>query len=104
MLVNGGDLQEELSKLTAANFLLVLSQYNGNGAKVTLEAIRTERKSNAGIIIDHGRQKFHHSRPSSIIIDFSVLKLLLYGAYYNLVQDALCNFTALVCRMTRVSR
>ncbi|KAJ5194515.1 uncharacterized protein N7498_007953 [Penicillium cinerascens] len=88
ILVSGGNIQAELFKLTA-----VLSQYNENGEKVTLEEIRTVRKSYAGIIIENGRQKFYHSRPSSIIIDFSVLKLLPYGAYYNLVQHPMLFVT-----------
>lgn len=95
MLVNGGKLQEELSKLaTNAGLPLLGSSANltGTGTKVTVEEIEPEIKSVASIIIDYGRQKFSQARPSSTMIDFNELRVLRFGACYSVIQDVVSRF------------
>lgn len=95
MLVNGGKLQEELSKLaTNAGLPLLGSSANltGRGTKVTVEEIEPEIMSVADTIIDYGRQKYSHPRPSSTMIDFNDLRVLRFGACYNVIQDAVSRF------------
>lgn len=95
MLVNGGPLQERLSRLAAdAELPLLGSSANltGTGTKTVVEDIEAEVKSAADIVIDYGRAKFNHPRPSSTIIDFSHLKAIRYGACYDVIQDAFQRF------------
>lgn len=95
MLVNGGPLQENLSRL-AANAELPLfgssANLTGAGTKTVVEDIEPEVKTIADIVIDYGRAKFNYPRPSSTMIDFSDLRLLRYGACYDVVQDVFKRF------------
>lgn len=95
MLVNGGPLQEELSRLATDAGLCVLgssANVTGTGSKTVVEDIEPEIRAVADIIIDYGRQKFHHPRPSSTMIDFRGVRPLRYGACYDTIQDAMQRF------------
>ncbi len=95
MLVNGGKLQEELSKLaTNAGLPLLGSSANltGTGTKGTVEEIEPEIKSAADIIIDYGQQKYSYPRPSSTMINFNDLRVLRFGACYSVIQDVVSRF------------
>lgn len=93
MLVNGGPLQENLSQLAANARLPLLGSANltGTGTKTVVEEIEPEVREAADIVIDYGRVKFH-PRPSSTMIDFQNLRLLRYGACYDVVQDVFWRF------------
>jgi tRNA A37 threonylcarbamoyladenosine synthetase subunit TsaC/SUA5/YrdC len=95
MLVNGGVFQDELSRMTADEELPLMgssANLTGKGTKRTVEGIEPEILAVADIIIDYGRQKFHYPRPSSTMVDFQNMRLLRYGACYDVVQDALWRF------------
>ncbi|KAJ5453465.1 uncharacterized protein N7458_004421 [Penicillium daleae] len=95
MLVNGGELQEELSKLAAnAELPLLGSSANltGTGTKVAVEEIEPEITAVANIIVDYGRQKYSQPRLSSTMIDFNNLRVLRFGACYSVIQDVLSRF------------
>ncbi|CRL28566.1 DHBP synthase RibB-like alpha/beta domain [Penicillium camemberti] len=95
MLVNGGALLEELSRLAALEKLALMgssANITGKGTKTVVEDIEPEILEVADIVIDYGRQKFHHPRASSTMIDFRTMKVVRYGACYNVVQDALWRF------------
>lgn len=95
MLVNGGKLQEELSRLASdAELPLLGSSANltGTGTKVTVEEIEPEIKAAADIIIDYGRQKYSHPRPSSTMINFNDLRVLRFGSCYDVIQDVFSRF------------
>ncbi|RJE24934.1 Telomere recombination [Aspergillus sclerotialis] len=95
MLVNGGQFQEELSRLaTEAGLPLMGSSANlsGKGTKTVVEDIEQEVRDAADIIIDYGRQKFSYPRPSSTMFDFKHMRLLRFGACYNVIQDAFQRF------------
>lgn len=90
MLVNGGPLQEELSRLaTEAGLPLMGSSANltGKGTKVLVEDIEPEILAVADIIIDYGRRKYSFPRASSVMIDFRKVELLRFGACYDVIQD-----------------
>ncbi|OJJ37936.1 hypothetical protein ASPWEDRAFT_50922 [Aspergillus wentii DTO 134E9] len=95
MLVNGGQLQDELSRLaTEAGVPLMGSSANltGQGTKTLVEDIEPEILAAANIVIDYGRQKYHHPRPSSTMFDFKHMKLLRFGACYEVIQDVFQRF------------
>ncbi|KAJ5465554.1 hypothetical protein N7530_009341 [Penicillium desertorum] len=95
MLVNGGALLEELSRLAALEQLPLMgssANITGKGAKTVVEDIEPEILEAADIVIDYGRQKFRHPRVSSTMIDFRTMKVVRYGACYDVVQDALQRF------------
>lgn len=95
MLVNGGGLLDELSQLAALDELALLgssANITGKGTKTVVEDIEPEILKVADIVIDYGRQKFHYPRASSTMIDFRIMKVVRYGACYNVVQDALWRF------------
>lgn len=95
MLVNGGALLEELSRLAALEKLALMgssANIKGRGTKTVVEDIEPEILELADIVIDYGRQKFHLPRASSTMIDFRAMKVVRCGACYNVVQDALWRF------------
>jgi hypothetical protein len=98
MLVNGGEFQEELSKLaTDAELPLLGSSANltGTGTKVAIEEIEPEIRAVADIIVDYRRQKYSHPRPSSTMINFDELRVLRFGACYEVIQDVFSRFYGL---------
>ncbi|KXG52928.1 uncharacterized protein PGRI_081830 [Penicillium griseofulvum] len=95
MLINGGALLDELSRLASLEKLPLMgssANLTGKGAKIVIEDIEPEILEVADIVIDYGRQKFDHPRASSTMIDFRTMKVVRYGACYDVVQDALCRF------------
>lgn len=106
MLVNRGELQEKLSKLTTnAELPLLGSSANltGTGTKVALEEIEPEIRAAVDIVIDYGRQKYSHPRPSSTMIDFNKLRVLRFGACYHVIQDVFSRFYS-ICLPTDPGR
>jgi hypothetical protein len=98
MLVNGGEFQEELSKLaTDAELPLLGSSANltGTGTKVAIEEIEPEIRAVADIIVDYRRQKYSHPRPSSTMINFDELRVLRFGDCYEVIQDVFSRFYGL---------
>ncbi|PKY09395.1 hypothetical protein P168DRAFT_315402 [Aspergillus campestris IBT 28561] len=78
MLVNGGGLQEELSRLTTAAGLPLMgssANISGTGTKVVVEEIEPEVRAAANIIIDYGRQRYSYPRASSTMIDFGSMRV-----------------------------
>ncbi|KAJ5200849.1 hypothetical protein N7491_008346 [Penicillium cf. griseofulvum] len=95
ILVNGGDLLDELSRLaTLEKIPLMGSSANitSKGAKIIVEDIEPEILKVADIVLDYGRQQSHHPRASSTMINFRTMKVVRYGACYDVVQDALWRF------------
>lgn len=95
MLVNGGPLQEELSRLaTEAGLPLMGSSANltGEGTKSLVEDIEPEIRAAADIVIDYGRCTFSTPRPSSTMYDFKHMKLVRFGACYDVIKDAFQRF------------
>ncbi|KAJ5184048.1 hypothetical protein N7492_001664 [Penicillium capsulatum] len=95
MLVNGGRLQDEISRLATDAGLVVLgssANLTGMGSKTVVEDIEADVKAAADIIIDYGRQKFQYPRASSTMIDFKNMNVLRYGACYDVIQDVASRF------------
>jgi len=95
MLVNGGKFQEELSRLASeAGLPLMGSSANltGKGTKSAVEDIEPEIREAADIIIDHGRQRYSSPRPSSTMFDFKNMRLMRFGACFDVIQDAFWRF------------
>lgn len=95
MLVNGGALVEELSRLATLEELPLMgssANITGKGAKTVVEDIEPDILRLADIVVDYGKQKFHSPRVSSTMIDFRTIKVIRYGACYDVVQDALWRF------------
>ncbi|KAF9249750.1 hypothetical protein DTO013E5_8251 [Penicillium roqueforti] len=95
MLANGGGLLEELSRLAAIEELPLMgssANISGKGTKTVVEGIEPEILEVADIVVDYGTQKFHHPRASSTMIDFSTMKVVRYGACYDVICDALWRF------------
>ncbi|KAK5168298.1 uncharacterized protein LTR77_006867 [Saxophila tyrrhenica] len=76
MLVNGGQLQDELARLALE-------------AGTPVMDIEPQILEAADIVIDYGRQKYNTPRTSSTMFDFKNMKLLRYGACYDVVKDTL---------------
>jgi tRNA A37 threonylcarbamoyladenosine synthetase subunit TsaC/SUA5/YrdC len=95
VLVNAGRLAEEISRLATIESLPVMgssANITGKGTKTTVEDIEPEVLNAADIVIDYGKQKFHYPRASSTMLDFRTMKVLRYGACYDVVQDSLWRF------------
>ena len=95
MLVNGGSLQDELSRLaTEAGLPLMGSSANltGKGTKSLVEDIEPEILAVADIVIDYGKRKYSLPRPSSTMIDFRNVEMMRFGACYDVIQDVFKRF------------
>lgn len=95
MLLNGGPLQEELVRLSMkAGVPLMGSSANltGKGTKSRLEDVEPEILAVADIVIDYGKRKHTYPRASSNMIDFRTMKLLRYGASFDVLQDVMRKF------------
>jgi tRNA A37 threonylcarbamoyladenosine synthetase subunit TsaC/SUA5/YrdC len=89
MLVNGGKLQEEISRLaTEADLPLMGSSANmtGKGTKSLVEEIEPEIIAAADIIIDYGKRKYSVPRTSTTMINFKNMELIRFGACYDVVR------------------
>ncbi|KPI35317.1 uncharacterized protein AB675_9947 [Cyphellophora attinorum] len=89
MLVNGGKLQEEISRLaTEADLPLMGSSANmtGKGTKSLVEEIEPEIIAAADIIIDYGKRKYSVPRTSTTMINFKNMELIRFGACYDVVK------------------
>ncbi|PLN79957.1 DHBP synthase RibB-like alpha/beta domain-containing protein [Aspergillus taichungensis] len=83
MLVNGGRLQEELSRLTTAAGLPLMgssANISGTGTKLAVDEIEADVQAAADIVIDYGRQRYGHPRASSTMIDFASMRVVRFGA------------------------
>lgn len=95
MLVNAGELAEEISRLASVEGLPIMgssANITGKGTKLIVEEIESEVLKVADIVVDYGRQKFHYPRASSTMIDFRHMRILRYGACYDVIQDSLWRF------------
>jgi tRNA A37 threonylcarbamoyladenosine synthetase subunit TsaC/SUA5/YrdC len=95
MLISGNTLIEELSRLATLEKLPLLgssANLTGKGAKGVVEDIEPEIFKAADIVLDYGRQKFQYPRASSTMIDFRTMRIVRYGACYDVVRDALWRF------------
>ena len=92
MLVNGGALMDELARLSLEHEVPIMgssANLTGKGTKAFVKDIEPEITNAASIIIDYGKMKYNSPRTSSTMIDFSNVRLLRYGACYDVIQDAL---------------
>ena len=95
MLVNGGNLQEELSRLTAAAGLPLMgssANISGTGTKLEVNEIEAEVQAAADIVIDYGRQRYGHPRASSTMIYFGSMRVVRFGACYDVIRDVFQRF------------
>jgi hypothetical protein len=95
MLVNGGQLQDEIARLAVEAGVPVMgssANLTGRGTKCLVEDIEPEILKAADIVINYGRQKYNNPRTSSTMFDFKNMKLLRYGACYDVIQDAFKRF------------
>ncbi|KAF2100053.1 hypothetical protein NA57DRAFT_75557 [Rhizodiscina lignyota] len=95
MLVNVGPLVDELTRLALeANVPIMGSSANltGKGTKPLVADIEPEILAAADIVIDYGRIKYSNPRTSSTMYDFKNMRLIRYGACYDVIKDALNRF------------
>lgn len=94
MLVNGGQLQDEISRLATQEEIPLLgssANLTGTGTEVLVEDT-AEIRGVSDLIIDYGRQKYSHPRSSSAMIDFQNHRPLRYDACYDVVKDSMSRF------------
>jgi tRNA A37 threonylcarbamoyladenosine synthetase subunit TsaC/SUA5/YrdC len=95
MLVNVGPLVEELTRLALeANVPIMGSSANmtGKGTKSLVADIEPEILAAADIVIDYGRMKYSYPRTSSTMFDFKSMRLIRFGACYDVIKDAFKRF------------
>lgn len=95
MLVNGGQLQDEVARLAFEAGLPVMgssANMTGKGTKSLVEDIEPEILAAADIVINYGKMKYSTPRTSSSMFDFKNLRLIRYGACYDVIQDALRRY------------
>ncbi|CAG8070400.1 unnamed protein product [Penicillium salamii] len=95
MLVNAGELAEEVSRLASMEGKVVMgssANLTGKGTKIVAEDIEPDILRVADIVVDYGKQKFYYPRASSTMIDFRTIKVLRYGACHDVIQDSLWRF------------
>lgn len=95
ILVNAGELAEEVSRLASIEGILVLgssANITGEGTKVVVDDIESDILKVADIVIDYGKQKYYYPRASSTMIDFRKMDVLRCGACYDVIQDSLWRF------------
>lgn len=95
MLVNGGQLMDEIARLALESGQPVMgssANLTGKGTKALVEDIEPEIVAAADIVINYGRMKYSTPRTSSTMIDFKDVRLLRYGAYFDVIKDALKRF------------
>ena len=95
MLVNGGQLMDELARLAFQSGQPIMgssANLTGKGTKALVEDIEPEIIEAADIVIDYGRMKYNYPRTSSTMIDFKSIRLLRFGACYDVIKDAFERF------------
>ena len=95
MLVNGGALQDEIARLALEAGRPVMgssANLTGKGTKAVVEEIEPEILHAADVVINYGRIKYGTVRTSSTMYDFKNMRLIRYGACYDVVQDAFKRF------------
>jgi hypothetical protein len=95
MLVNGGALQDEIARLALEAGKPVMgssANMTGKGTKCCVEQIEPEILEAADLVINYGRQKYNTPRTSSTMYDFKNMKILRYGACYDVIKDAMKRF------------
>lgn len=77
----------------------------GSSANITVKEttnivdnIEPEILRAADIMIDYGKQKFLYPRASSTVLNLRTMKVLRYGACYDVVQDSLWRFCGIKVR------
>lgn len=92
MLCNAGPVQDELAKLTFEAGLPCMgssANLTGKGTKSTVEEIEPEIVQAADIVINYGKMKYSYPRTSSTMYDFKNMRLLRFGACFEVLKDAL---------------
>ncbi|CAG8313647.1 unnamed protein product [Penicillium salamii] len=95
MLVNAGELAEEVSRLASMEGKVVMgssANLTGKGTKIVAEDIEPDILRVADIVVDYGKQKFHYPRASFTMIDFRTMNVLRYRACHDVIQDSLWRF------------
>ena len=95
MLVNGGRLMDEIARLALESGQPVMgssANLTGKGTKALVEDIEPEIINAADIIIDYGKMKYSSPRTSSTMIDFKNVRLLRFGACYDVIKDVMTRF------------
>lgn len=91
MLVNGGQLMDELARLSFESGRPIMgssANLTGKGTKAFVEDIEPEIQAAADIIINYGKMKYNSPRTSSTMINFRNVELLRFGACYDVIKDA----------------
>ena len=95
MLVNGGKLQEEISRLATERDLPLMgssANMTGKGTKSLVEDIEPEIIAAADIIIDYGKRKYSVPRTSTTMINFQNMELIRFGACYDVVKYVMARY------------
>ncbi|RHZ43082.1 L-threonylcarbamoyladenylate synthase [Aspergillus thermomutatus] len=98
MLVNGGPFQEELVRVTAAAGMALLgssANLTGQGTKTVVEEIEPEVREAADIVVDYGRVRDGWPRASSTMVDFERMRVVRFGACYEVIRDVVGRFAGL---------
>ena len=98
MLVNGGQLMDELARLSLESGRPIMgssANLTGKGTKAFVEDIEPEILNAASIVINYGKMKYNNPRTSSTMIDFKTVRLLRFGACYDVIKDAFKRFYAI---------
>ena len=95
MLVNVGPLIDELARLSLASGLPMMgssANLTGKGTKSRVEDIEPEILEAADIVINYGKIKYSAPRTSSTMFDFKNMRLIRFGACYDVIKDAFQRF------------
>lgn len=95
MLVNVGPLVEELARMSLESGLPIMgssANLTGKGTKSRVEDIEPEIIEAADIVINYGKIKYSTPRTSSTMFDFKNLRLIRFGACYDVIKDVLERF------------
>ena len=95
MLVNGGKLQDRIAAMALQAGVPVMgssANLTGKGTKSLVEDIEPEIVAAADVVINYGRMKYSIPRASSSMFDFKNMRLLRFGACYDVIQDVFKRF------------
>lgn len=95
MLVNGGALQDEIARLSFECGRPVMgssANLTGHGTKSFAEDIEPEILNAVDIVINYGKMKYTTLRASSSMYDFKNMRLIRFGACYDVIKDAFKRF------------